>query len=458
MSSETMKQLLTQFTDSLSQFDFSLTESQRILEQIHLQCVTDGVFIGDQIIGNRNLHRHLWHCMHTRAIAFRVLLRLDQNNASSEDKVSDEAVTEVLEEVLSELSSRNAIASGLDETNDLTSVRPDDAAMTSAPLENDLAKSQGKLDEVIYLTLADQLTQYGLSPAYPDAKNGRSLIFDLVESHAVSMVKLFIERGEVTAKAVDQGGSTTLHYLTSSMPRPQYDSSEDPFKLPADFKDILDLLISHGADPLAVDEHSQSIFDHTISKNRLDVMHYFLEQGMNPNAPQGLIMPPLHHATSLSKTNMLKLLLSYDENLQLQDPFGNRALYTIDRFGNTALHVAADDDNMEIAKLLVSYGADLHFENHRGHTPAEVARLAYNTDLAQMLDEMTVSEEERRILMQATEATAEDRSLLSQPIDAHSTDFSLQRSVHSSSAVSQTHQEKSSDDGSLKKGSGRLRI
>lgn len=53
----------------------------------------------------------------------------------------------------------------------------------------------------------------------------------------------------------------------------------------------------------------------------------------------------------------------------------NRAdVHYTDTEGNSALHVACQDDALDIAKLLIEHGADIHKQNKEKKTPLDYVK------------------------------------------------------------------------------------
>lgn len=70
----------------------------------------------------------------------------------------------------------------------------------------------------------------------------------------------------------------------------------------------------------------------------------------------------MHRAASKGNLSIVKLFL---ENEKLK-------VNIRDAYGNTALHLACEEDRQEEAKLLVQYGADLEIKNKEEKTPLDL--------------------------------------------------------------------------------------
>jgi len=91
-----------------------------------------------------------------------------------------------------------------------------------------------------------------------------------------------------------------------------------------------------------------------------------------PNDDEELYLPELVFAASLGDIEQVEQLLS-------QGIDANQ----MDEKGYSALHAAAENDHLEVVKLLVSKGADV---DHRStYTALELAEMAGNKDVVEYL-------------------------------------------------------------------------
>lgn len=72
---------------------------------------------------------------------------------------------------------------------------------------------------------------------------------------------------------------------------------------------------------------------------------------------------PLHRAASKGNLEIVKLLTSYKNDLQID----KRDLY-----GNTALHLACEEDRQEEAMELLRFGASIELTNKERKTPLDL--------------------------------------------------------------------------------------
>jgi ankyrin repeat protein len=125
-------------------------------------------------------------------------------------------------------------------------------------------------------------------------------------------------------------------------------------------KDILDLLLNHHAQVVAVGEY---YFFNTFS---LDLLRYFLEHGASPSRKGQNGFPPLVYLCRADKggqSDKIKLLLEYQAPVNSLGPKGR-----------TALHYAAAAGFQEVMTILLDHGANYWIRDHQGETPLALAR------------------------------------------------------------------------------------
>lgn len=86
---------------------------------------------------------------------------------------------------------------------------------------------------------------------------------------------------------------------------------------------------------------------------------------------------PLHYAVESSSAAVATAIL--------QTPSGRVVANHLDRKARSALHCAAQMGDLNLVKLLVQFGCDIDVEEYKGHTPLDVARYFGNVAVAQFL-------------------------------------------------------------------------
>lgn len=117
--------------------------------------------------------------------------------------------------------------------------------------------------------------------------------------------------------------------------------------------------ISLGADVETRLRNSTPLYD-AARKGNLDIVYLLIERGANVNAI-------CHGETALLKVvalNDLKMSKALIEK-------GAKVRVADEHLGNTPLHYAVIKKNSQMISLLLSKGADMYAENHRGETPVQ---------------------------------------------------------------------------------------
>lgn len=91
--------------------------------------------------------------------------------------------------------------------------------------------------------------------------------------------------------------------------------------------DLLMLLIDNGADIYDFDEEGVSIFDMAITYNNIEMVEYILEQGIDVNVTKRRSrFTPLMAAASYGRVDIARLLLKYGADQKLTDTKGFTAV------------------------------------------------------------------------------------------------------------------------------------
>lgn len=116
-----------------------------------------------------------------------------------------------------------------------------------------------------------------------------------------------------------------------------------------------------------------------------EIIKILLEHGENPNEIDNdrFGSTPLHYAVTYGKitpemrVNIMKLLIEYGADINIQDGQGN-----------TSLHIAMQYINFNIAKYLIDNGADLNIINNEGKTPIDIAKEINNKEAINYLNKL----------------------------------------------------------------------
>ncbi|CAH3040504.1 unnamed protein product [Pocillopora meandrina] len=139
---------------------------------------------------------------------------------------------------------------------------------------------------------------------------------------------------------------------------------------------IVSMLISLGADVNTTNDGGQTPLHYAASRNRYEIAELLLQNGAHIDAQDKTsAATPLHRAASRGHSKIVKLLLKHNANCDIQDAEGN-----------TALHMACEEDRAEIAVTLVENGATLSIENKMKMPPVELANKGLARQLIRLND------------------------------------------------------------------------
>ena len=121
-------------------------------------------------------------------------------------------------------------------------------------------------------------------------------------------------------------------------------------------------------------------WDVALMWGRVDIVRYFVEQGVSPHQRDLKGQTALHMVVTQRKADLrialVKYLLSLGVDVNARDHWARR----------TVLHMAAIRGYKEVAKLLLQAGADVRVPDMMGQTAAEVARRQKEYELARLLE------------------------------------------------------------------------
>lgn len=125
--------------------------------------------------------------------------------------------------------------------------------------------------------------------------------------------------------------------------------------------------IDAGADVNSQNKYGTPVFRFAVRYCTADICHYLLENGTPVNGAAGFGgMTDFLHAVNRSMPSVAMILL--DRGASIHEASEN---------GRTALHIAAEDGDMNMVKLLLSRGADIKAVDSSNNTPADVAAKKY---------------------------------------------------------------------------------
>ena len=104
-------------------------------------------------------------------------------------------------------------------------------------------------------------------------------------------------------------------------------------------------------------------FKNALKNGDLDKLKVKLEDGIDVNDRSGEYRYPIHKAVLLKDTNIVKLFLDYNADINIQEPLQ----------GNTPINLAIFNKDLQMVNFLKENGANLDIKNSWGMTSLEYA-------------------------------------------------------------------------------------
>lgn len=226
--------------------------------------------------------------------------------------------------------------------------------------------------------------------------DGNALMFTVQGTRGYSnplSVYQFLKEQGIEFNVVSKDGNTPLHRLAYN----NYDT------------DIFELFIAAGASVDQKDEQGNTPFLNAAARNEIDVVRWFFPYVKDINAINNKGQNPLMLAVLRNSPEVVSFLLQKEADPYIKDASGNNlAFYLAQSFnmekisdfdaklkmlqktdlkfnttqadGNTLLHLAALDNNLELLKRLERFKIDINAVNKDGFTALHLAAMKANND------------------------------------------------------------------------------
>ena len=262
--------------------------------------------------------------------------------------------------------------------------------------------------------------------------------------HNVKLAKFLIEKININAR--DSLERTPLHFATVKKNRnldlPEFlirngahihakdHNNKTPlhYALNKNNTEFIKLLIEKGADINTTDEKGNTALHLATQNNDLELTKFLIQKGADVNAKDSSKNPPLHYAAMKDNIAFMQLLIENgaDVNISLEElrhiqyidePTRFRVaiktqslllwvmkmkggdqlakliiekgadINTTDEKGNTALHLATQNNDLELTKFLIQKGADVNAKDSSKNPPLHYAAMKDNIAFMQLLIE-----------------------------------------------------------------------
>ena len=178
---------------------------------------------------------------------------------------------------------------------------------------------------------------------------------------------------------------------------------------------VADLLWKHGAVVDVRDGNGRTPLHAAGRTGSVDIIRWLLNHGANPRTQSNKRRTPLHQAAYASDLGAVQVLLEHKQDINLIDDYGDTPLHDVlsrvypspkgnvveivrrllehgadpnivrTGSGSTPLHKASADGSLEVARLLLSYGANIDKKDGMGVTPFQVALSRGHDEIMKLL-------------------------------------------------------------------------
>jgi ankyrin repeat protein len=212
------------------------------------------------------------------------------------------------------------------------------------------------------------------------------------------LVELLLSHGADANASYREGNDHPLHLACASS------------QIADDVKrsEMIKILLRYGAEVDFVDDVRQTILHKEASLGGVKIVQMLLHNGANPNAKSGDQQTPLHKAVnSLNGVGIARSLIQHAVDFDARDIAGDTPLHKAvqlcdveickfllecgadvnihNRMDETPLHKGARNGNVEICTLLFQHGADVNARDSAGDTPLHKAVQLCDVEICKFL-------------------------------------------------------------------------
>uniref|UniRef100_A0A1B0DGC2 Uncharacterized protein n=1 Tax=Phlebotomus papatasi TaxID=29031 RepID=A0A1B0DGC2_PHLPP len=141
--------------------------------------------------------------------------------------------------------------------------------------------------------------------------------------------------------------------------------------------DVMKILVDNGADISDKNWNGHSSLQYACSKGFKDIVEYLLDKGADVNVRDDRNDTCLHRLASTGRTDIMEMLIKSPQRIDLD---GQNAE------GDTPLHLACQEKNLDCVALLVESGASVHILNKAKKSPLDYCSLQLRREILEKLN------------------------------------------------------------------------
>ncbi len=201
----------------------------------------------------------------------------------------------------------------------------------------------------------------------------------------------FHMREKLIEKLIEAGASLDIFNEKGQQPLHRAIDG-DHYKINHAFK-IVEILIEHGADIHTPDTRYGGTPLHWASKSNIGILKFLLKQDINIEEKDNSSNTPIFWAVENSMVHSLALLnpgadINMAHFLLLLDAGAN--INSVNKYGNTLLHIASIVGNTEVSQKLIDLGLDIRAKNNDGNTILHYASYGGHEKIVRLLLDLGV--------------------------------------------------------------------
>jgi ankyrin repeat protein len=215
---------------------------------------------------------------------------------------------------------------------------------------------------------------------------------------SLDCVRQLIEAGGDIAATDEQSGATLLHFAAKSgnadlvryvLPLSELERTDRKNRTammwacmtesPAFNEQVVDVLLEAGAKVDSVDNSGWAPFTALAANGHFNAVKMLVERGNSVHFTTPDNVNLLYHAAELGHTEMTHWLLSKGVDCNIASVRGTEEI------GETPVFVAAEYGHLEVMRLLIGAGANIHHKTRSGITPLAIALRNGRTNIVRHL-------------------------------------------------------------------------
>lgn len=206
------------------------------------------------------------------------------------------------------------------------------------------------------IPLAERLLETDFDPNLP-MNGAKYLLLEAVKVNAISMVQKMVKEKKVSLEVMNEDKQYALHIAAKN-----------------DYRILSKFLIAE-KHPLDSRDKNRNMPIHiALEKRHIDIAEALINAGSSLTSPNDRDLHPIHYAAMCNSIPIVEKILKAGVDVNLQG-----------ESGMTPLHFAVDRGDLEMTNFLIQQGADPKAKDFFDRTPAKIAKLKKNKELAKLL-------------------------------------------------------------------------